>query len=112
MSAPRMNRALVLEAPQDVADGAGGFDRLWLPRGVHWAEIAPRSGRFARGEAGPSSVTGFRIVVRAAPVGDPQRPVAGQRFREGTRVYRIEAVTEKDAEARYLICFAEEEVAA
>ena len=112
MSAPRINRALVLEAPQDVPDGAGGFDRLWLPQGTLWAEITARSGRFARGEAGPSSLTGYRIGVRAAPVGDPQRPVAGQRFREGTRSWRIEAVAEKGADARYLTCFAEEEVAA
>ncbi|WP_323764899.1 head-tail adaptor protein [Marinovum sp.] len=112
MSAPRMTRALVLEAPQDVPDGAGGFDRLWLPQGTLWAEVSARSGRFARGAAGPHSVSGYRIVVRAAPLGDPQRPVAGQRFREGARVWRIEAVTERSAEARYLTCFAEEEVAA
>ena len=28
MSAPRINRALVLEAPQDVPDGAGGSTTL------------------------------------------------------------------------------------
>lgn len=112
MSALRMNRALVLEAPQDVPDGAGGFDRLWLPQGMLWAAVSARTGRLARGAAGPSSVSSYRIVVRAAPPGDPQRPVPGQRFREGTRVWRIEAVTERDAGARYLTCFAEEEVAA
>ena len=111
MTALRMNRALVLEAPQDVPDGAGGSDRLWLPQGTLWAEGAARTGRMARGAAGPNALTAYRIVVRGAPVGDPQRPVAGQRFREGTRVWRIEAVAEKDAEARYLTCFAEEEMA-
>ncbi|MGY3437276.1 MULTISPECIES: head-tail adaptor protein [unclassified Marinovum] len=111
MTALRMNRALMLEAPQDVPDGAGGFDRLWLPQGTLWAEVSARSGRMARGAAGPTTLTAYRIVVRGAPVGDPQRPAAGQRFREGTRVWRIEAVAEKDAEARYLTCFAEEEMA-
>jgi head-tail adaptor len=50
-------------------------------------------------------------VVRGAPVGVPSRPEAGQRFREGSRVYRIEAVAEKDPQGRYLTCFATEEVA-
>lgn len=111
MSAPRLNRALMLEGAQDVPDGAGGFDRIWMPLGTLWAEVTARTGRQARGEAGPVSVTPWRIVLRGAPVGDPARPEAGQRFREGSRVWRIEAVAERDPEGRYLTCFAEEEVA-
>lgn len=111
MSTPRLNRALVLEAPQDVPDGAGGFDRLWVPTGTLWAEVSMRTGRITGGAAAPSSVTAYRIVVRGAPEGDPARPVAGQRFRAGPRVWRIEAVSERDPEGRYLTCFAEEELA-
>jgi len=111
MSVPRLNRALVLEAPQDVPDGAGGSDRLWLPLGTLWAEVSMRTGRVTGGEAGPSSVTAYRIAVRGAPAGDPARPVAGQRFRAESRVWRIEAVAERDPEGRFLTCFAEEEVA-
>ncbi|TNF20601.1 MAG: head-tail adaptor protein [Rhodobacteraceae bacterium] len=111
MSVPRMTRALLLETPQDVPDGAGGSDRLWLPLGTLWAEVALRSGRVTGGAAGPSSVTAYRITVRGAPEGDPARPVAGQRFRAGPRVWRIEAVAERDPEGRFLTCFAEEEVA-
>ncbi len=112
MSTPRLNRALVLEAPQNVSDGAGGFDRLWMPQGTVWAEVTARTGRVTRGEAGPHSVTAYRMVVRGAPVGDPARPEAGQRFRDGSRVWRIEAVAERDPEGRYLTCFTEEELAA
>lgn len=111
MMRPRLTRALTLETAQDVPDGAGGFDRIWMPLGVHWAEVTARTGRQARGEAGPVSVTPWRIVLRGAPVGDPARPEPGQRFREGPRVWRIEAVAEADPEGRYLTCFAEEEVA-
>lgn len=111
MTVPRLTRALMLETPQDVPDDAGGSDRLWLPLGTLWAEVTMRTGRVTRGEAGPTSVTAYRIVVRGAPVGDPARPVAGQRFRAGARVWRIEAVAERDPEGRFLTCFAEEEVA-
>ena len=56
-----------------------------------------------------ASAMGYRITVRAAPVGAPSRPRPDQRFREGARVFRILAVAERDAVGRYLTCFAEEE---
>jgi hypothetical protein len=34
------------------------------------------------------------------------------RFRDGARLFRIEAVTEADADARYLLCIASEETGA
>jgi head-tail adaptor len=50
-----------------------------------------------------------RITVRGAPVGAEQRPRPDQRFRDGSRLFRILAVTERDAAGRYLLCFAREE---
>lgn len=111
MSAPRLNWALTLETAQEVPDGAGGFDRLWMPLGTLWAEVTARSGRAKRGAAAPHSVATYRVVVRGARVGDPARPEPGQRFRDGARVWRIEAVAERDPEARYLTCYTQEEVA-
>lgn len=107
-----LNRRLVLEAPDQVSDGAGGFDEVWQALGTLWAEIRPRSGRVATGEAGAVSVSGFRITVRAAPVGHSDRPVPGQRFAMGARTFRIESVTEQEPRGLYLICEAEEELAA
>lgn len=52
---------------------------------------------------------GFRITVRAAPQGAPSRPTPLQRFRDGARLFAIEAVTEADPEGRFLVCFAREE---
>jgi hypothetical protein len=52
----------------------------------------------------------LRIIVRAAPEGAPSRPLPEQRFRAGQRVFRILAVSEADTGARYLTCFAQEEV--
>lgn len=112
MKRVQLNRQLVLEAPERLADGAGGFTDSWVPLGIVWAEVSARTGREKQGEAVPVSNVGYRITVRGAPVGDSNRPLPEQRFRDGTRVYRILAVTEHDPEGRYLTCFADEEVAA
>lgn len=106
-----LNRQLMLESREQAPDGAGGFAETWVAEGTLWAEIQARTGREAAGEGVSLSSTGFRITVRAAPFGAPSRPVPGQRFRDGARVFRIQAVAERDAAFRYLTCFCEEEVA-
>lgn len=112
MRAPQLNRRLVLEAPQRVADGAGGYTENWAVLGTLWAEITPRTGS-ERAVAGlPVSRVRHRIVLRGAPEGSPMRPAPDQRLREGGRIYAIRAVTEHDRGGRYLVCFADEEVAA
>ncbi|MBU2993704.1 head-tail adaptor protein [Octadecabacter sp. 1_MG-2023] len=108
----RLNRQLVLEAPQRVADGAGGFNESWAALGIVWANVKARSGREKAGVAAPLSLVSYQIVVRAAPVGSDARPQAEQRFREGERYYRILSVTEDDADGRYLICTSQEETVA
>jgi len=107
----RLTSQLVLERLVAVPDGAGGQHESWEARGTVWAEVKPRTGRESLGEAGQVSVTGFRIVVRAHPVGHSERPLPEQRFRDGTRVFRINSVTEADPEARFLMCICDEEVA-
>lgn len=106
-----LNRQLVLEAPERVADGAGGYVLGWTVLGTVWAEIRARTGREAAGEDTSMSRTAFRITLRAAPMGAPSRPVAGQRLRDGTRIFTIAAVAEQDSHARYLTCFCQEEAA-
>lgn len=112
MSAPQLNRHLVLETPERAADGSGGFTESWTALGSMWAEVSARTGR-ERAEAGVlvSSVA-YRIIVRGALYGAAARPKPEQRFREGDRVFVIQAVAERDPEGRYLTCFATEEVAA
>ncbi|MDG1458488.1 MAG: head-tail adaptor protein [Pseudoprimorskyibacter sp.] len=112
MKRPHLNRKLVLEAPQAVSDGAGGLIEGWTKLGVVWAEVKPRTGRADDGEAGTLSKVALRITLRASPVGTSSRPQAGQRLREGTRLYRIDAVTLGDPGGRYLMCHTTEEVAA
>ena len=112
MTAPRLNRRLTLEAAQRLDDGAGGYRETWVALGEHWAEVTARTGR-ERAEAGLAiSAVSYKIVVRSAPYGSPARPMPDQRFREGSRLFVIQAVAERDPDGRYLSCFADEEVAA
>lgn len=111
MTAPvRLLRRLVLETPETVADGAGGFEVGWLPVGTLWADVTARTGRedVIGGAARPR--TTYRILVRAAPVGAASRPRPDQRLREGARVFDILTVAEQDARGRYLEIVAEEGV--
>ena len=111
MSGPRLTSKLALERLEAVPDGAGGMHESWVALGVLWGEVKPRSGRETIGEAGQVSVTGFRITVRGAAQSHSARPLAEQRFRDGTRVFRINSVTEADPGGRFLLCLCDEEVA-
>lgn len=104
-------RQLVLESPVHVPDGAGGFSQTWEPLGKLWSEVKASSGRTPNGDLGPVSKVSYRITVRAAPYGAPSRPQPDQRFREGTRIFLINAVGESDAHGGYLTCYAQEEIA-
>ena len=110
MNAPHLNRALVLESVVRTPDGAGGFTEAWIALGMLWGEVLPGSGSDILGEERMLSAVPYRVTVRGAPVGATSRPKAGQRFREGARLFLIQAVTEHDPDGRYLTCFAREEV--
>lgn len=112
MKEPILNRKLVLEAPQRIADGAGGFTTTWVVLGALWAEIKAGTGRERAIEGVTASMIPWKITVRAARVGAPSRPKPEQRLRAGDRVFRILAVAETDPDARFLTCFAHEEVSA
>ena len=106
-----LNRVLTLEAPAQVADGAGGFQETWTALGALWAEVRPRMGRDREREDVGTARVDYRITVRAMPEGSSQRPQPGQRFREGLRLFRIVAVADQGETGKYLTCFAREEVA-
>lgn len=112
MAVPRLDRRLTLEEAQQVSDGAGGFVETWVALGDLWAEIRPGTGRERAADFVTVSRVPYRITVRAAPDGAPSRPKPDQRFREGARLFRILAVSDRVDRGRYLTCFAEEEVAA
>lgn len=111
MKAPNLNRRLVLEAQARLDDGSGGYVVAWQALGTLWAEVAARTGRETALADAPVSAMSYRILVRGAPVGAPDRPRPEQRFREGSRIFNIVAVAEEDPAGRYLTCFATEESA-
>ena len=111
MGRPMLNRRLVLESQERAPDGAGGYTINWTPLGTLWAQIKPGSGREREVHSLPRSQVPLVVIVRAAPTGDDARPVAGQRFREGERIYHIHAVTELADSRRYLQVRVTEEVA-
>ncbi len=104
-----LNRPLVLEESQRIADGAGGFSVVWAALGTLWAEVVPGAGRDAPGEEFTLARVPYRITVRGAVQGAASRPKPDQRFRDGARVFHILAVTERDAMGQHLTCFAREE---
>lgn len=112
MTAPRLNRRLILEEALRAPDGAGGSTLTWVVRGVIWAAIQQGAARERVAEFATMSSVACRITVRGAPFGAPSRPKPDQRFRDGQRTYRITGVSEADAEGRYLVCAAVEEVVA
>ncbi len=109
MNDVHLNRRLELEDPQRTSDGAGGFNETWVTLGEVWAQVEARTGRERAGEDLSISTVGYRITVRGAPFGASSRPKPDQRFREGIRLFRIQAVAERDPAGRYLTCFAIEE---
>lgn len=104
-----LNRLLVLEQTVRTADGAGGFSLAWEAIGSLWAEIQPGAGRDTAGEEVTFASVPYRITVRGAAQGTVRRPRPEQRLRDGARVFKILAVTERDPQGHYLICFAREE---
>lgn len=104
---PNLTRKLVLEDPQRAPDGAGGYTETWVALGTLWAEVKSLSGRLAGDSV---SLQKYRITLRASPEGFASRPRPDQRFRDNDRLYRIDAVAENGPDARYLTCFAVEEV--
>ena len=110
MSLPQLTRTMVLETPVRAEDGAGGCVTSWTALGTLHTDVKTGTGRQSGGIVATLSKLTCRIVVRAAPDGAPSRPKAGQRLREGNRVFRIDAVAAFDRGAHYLTCFAVEEV--
>ena len=91
-----LNRRLVLEAPAESDDGAGGVMRLYDVVTTLWAQVKPLA---ARGEVAVDSLGAsarVRIVVRMRAGITTQH-----RFQDGTRIYRIVAMRES-ADRRFL----------
>jgi len=103
MTAPgELNRRLVLQAPVETADGAGGVTRSYTPAMTVWASVEPVSARNSVvADASGATVTHRIVIRRRAAV------TTRHRFAEGTTVYRIVTLRD-DATRRFLVIGAEE----
>lgn len=84
-----LNRRLVLEAPAETDDGAGGVTRLYDVVTTLWAQVIPLT---ARGDVAADSLGAsarYRIVIRMRDGITTQH-----RFQDGARIYRIVALHE------------------
>ncbi|MBZ0215981.1 MAG: phage head closure protein [Fimbriimonadaceae bacterium] len=102
-TAGSLRHRVMLEAPVETADGAGGVDLDWSPVAGLWAEIRPLSGgeQLAFGRAHASLTTRVTIRYRGAVASD-------MRFRLGVRILEIRQIADPDGLKRWLECICEE----
>ncbi|WP_100959699.1 phage head closure protein [Bosea sp. FBZP-16] len=98
-----LRRRLLLEAPVETPDGAGGRLIGFETVAAVWAQVEWLSGNERwRGER-PEQAVSHRITLRWRIGVD-----AGQRLRDGSQVFDIRAVGDPDGGHRRLICLVEE----
>ena len=102
MTPGQLNRRLVLEAPAESADGAGGVTRSYAPAMTLWASVEPVSARSAVIADAPGASVTHRIVIRRRTA-----VTTRHRFVEGATVYRIVTLRD-DATRRFLVIGAEQ----
>lgn len=105
---PDLRWPLTLESPVETADGAGGVTVQWIPLGAIPAAIEAVSGSERSGLGREVAAVTYRVTIRAAAHGAPNRPRPDQRFTAGSRVLAIRAVFDRTGLGRYLTCLCEE----
>ena len=100
-----LRHRLVLEAPVETPDGAGGVTRSYATLATVWAKVTPAS---ARGDVDADDLAAtvtHRIVIRSrADI------TTRHRFRLGARIYRIVTLRDQDGSGRFTEISAQERV--
>jgi SPP1 family predicted phage head-tail adaptor len=100
-----LDRRLIIEAPVETPDGAGGVVRAYEAVATVWASITPVTAR-ADVEADHSgALITHRIVIRNGPELSTQH-----RLRNGGRVFTIAAFRDADGRGRFVDISAYERV--
>lgn len=106
MSDPgQLNRRLVLEAPVETPDGAGGVTRSYSAAATLWAQVTPVSAQEEIAAARLGARITHRIRLRFMSGIDIRH-----RLRDGSRIYRIVSLHDTDGRNRFLQIEAEERV--
>ncbi|MBX9874523.1 MAG: phage head closure protein [Beijerinckiaceae bacterium] len=98
-----LRRRLLLEAAVTTPDGLGGTTQVYETVGAVWAQLEWIAGgeRWRRGR--PEQVATHRVTLRWRAGVD-----AGQRLRDGDRLFDIRAVADPDGGRRRLVCLVQE----
>jgi SPP1 family predicted phage head-tail adaptor len=100
-----LNKRLIIEAPVETPDGAGGVVRAYEAAGTVWASITPVTARAdVQGDDSQAVVT-HRIVIRTGPELSTQH-----RLRNGGRAFAISAFRDADGRGRFVDISAHERV--
>jgi head-tail adaptor len=91
ISAGELKYRLVLEAPVETPDGAGGVSRGYQAVASVWAALTATSDRADATAAALGAVVTHRIVIRSGP-----EVTTRHRFRLGARIFRVVAVRALD----------------
>ncbi len=85
-------RRMTLEVAERRPDRAGGQTATWTVRGGLWAELKMRSGTLRQGTFGRTQRTKVELRMPTVPEGHEMRPVPGDRLRDGSQLYEVQAV--------------------
>lgn len=98
-----LRRRLLLEAAMATPDGLGGTTQVYETVAAVWAQLEWIAGgeRWRRGR--PEQVATHRVTLRWRAGVD-----AGQRLRDGDRLFDIRAVADPDGGRRRLVCLVQE----
>jgi SPP1 family predicted phage head-tail adaptor len=100
-----LNRRVVLEAPVESADGAGGVTRGFEAVATLWVSVTPISAaRQIEAQRLGARIT-HRLHLRYS-----QDITTRHRFRDGDRIYRIASLRDRDGSRRFLEIEAEERI--
>ena len=106
MSDPgRLNRRLVLEAPLETDDGAGGVARSFHQVATVWASVTPVTAQEEIEAARLGARVTHRIGIRFS-----SDITTRHRFRDGSAVYRIVSLRDRDGRKRFLDISAEQRI--
>jgi SPP1 family predicted phage head-tail adaptor len=94
---------LVLEAPVETPDGAGGVTRAYGPAAMLWARIEPLRGDEEIRAGSLGQAISHRIALRWRAGVD-----ASMRLRQGARVFVIRSAWDPDERRRQIVCLCEE----
>lgn len=103
MGSSELRHRVALERPVDTPDGAGGASRVWTKVADLWTAITPVSvsERLAAEALEATATHRVRIRHRTDVTSD-------MRFVLGSRVFRVEAVSDPDQRRRWLDCLCRE----